>query len=311
MPCIQHPRGCPENCAIARRGDPELERLIYLAGPRHADWPSRDGRLVEIGKKVSESIDGQREAPFELRRFSYFELQTDALQCIRSGDPTKSVVLKQIERYTALRLGLVYPYDSAAQFIEGELILPSEDQWPPHSKPGNDWTTWDIILNTDNDGVAGYTASGVIALTTISHYDEDALHPSDIAVTMYEKQYKNVGTIAYVFACDARDQQTVEAIRIVLGETPLQPRVLRSFRRHTDEYCRLLGTRTGRVVAYGLLAAFGQNCFHISQIHIYKARLSGQYNMRFDFEPNVKPLSDVPSCANQQTAQWRPVNAKR
>ncbi|KAJ5238908.1 hypothetical protein N7468_003527 [Penicillium chermesinum] len=308
------PAACPRG-ENARREERELSRRTSIAGPRHADWPCRDERLVVLGDRVTGWVHGlgtQGECPVVQGLIEYSKIiNLGHDTAVEERNMVQSVSKEEMHYRTAQRLGLYGMYDTAADFIRSEIILPPTDEWPRLTPPPNtsQWVTWDLNFNDRGDGVSGYTCPGIMVITRVGHANQELPHVNDIAISMYRKAHGDLDNLACIYACHIGNQQTLEVIRIVLGETAMAPRQLKSFGRLSEEFARIVGTRIGRIVSYGIIRAFGQNSMRISRISVYKVSVNGSWNLRFELERIAAP-GPYMCWHNLKTGEKREITAE-
>lgn len=311
VPCIRTPR---DNLHLIHEGD------VYKFGhqneteetnakhpdprnPQDTERIAKRAKLEELPKYRGMTANSEREIP-------YAHTTRSSLHVFHDKDVYKSVQKKEIEETTAKRLGLWNRHDTPDEFIANEIMLPTLDELPWHvARPTGSWTAWDACLNINNDGVAGYSTPGAMALTYIGRSTEDAPHVCDVALAMYRKAHGTIDGLAYIIACDVGHGEALEAIQLVLGEDvhSILPQKLRTFRRGSEDYARLLGTRIGRTIGYGVLRAFGANSYRISQINIYTTCKRGPFHLRFDLQPfpPPRPQHHWGTEPDPKTGKWK------
>ncbi|KAJ5724814.1 hypothetical protein N7493_006542 [Penicillium malachiteum] len=136
-----------------------------------------------------------------------------------------------------------------------------------------------------------FFARGVIGLYDIKHpMGSSSPHPTDVALTLYSKEFGALDTLRYVFVYGVVNTQTVNFLnRHFEAQSIAQfgsPGILKhySYMYGTPEYEVLLGVRIPRTVGYLVLGAFPRGERRIARIEAY-ASPGPSFNIRFDIEP--------------------------
>ena len=141
-----------------------------------------------------------------------------------------------------------------------------------------------------DDEYTFFFAPGVIGLSALARkYRSTGPHPTDIALTIYQKEFGELHTLRHVFACGVVNRQTTHFLDEDLEERSMaqfgEREMVHShtYMHGTPEYEALLGLRIPRTMGYLVLGAFPRGTRRIACFDVASLGLS--YDIRCDIEP--------------------------
>lgn len=253
--------------------------------------------LREIGLQISRWIKDPNEPGCQVRHRTPEQTHYKLLTMLR-----EDLILEKSSDYW------VHP------FYTGSGKIPVQAGVPPITK--DQFTGWQIYFNRGRvpdskhilaesrskapDLFHGATFPGGIIMHNAHRTRDDFPHISEIAASIYTKDFRSLDSLRYVYATTVVNAQTHEYVMDHIYNDPSksvhQPRMAVYNTRFYDE---ILGTRVGRIVGYLMLGGFPRGQYRIARVVTYLSKRPIQcggnpagedardhhLNIRFDIEP--------------------------
>jgi hypothetical protein len=132
----------------------------------------------------------------------------------------------------------------------------------------------------------GRTGPGVIFMDNIRRsQDPTSFYMSEFAKAVYESHFP-LESLKYVFVTTIIQEETVSFIRdcIYPRDRVGFPKEPQTWDSPSPEFCGILGTPIGKVVAATVLCTYGQGVKRIPRIVVFHTGEQCEYNLRFDIE---------------------------
>lgn len=233
---------------------------------RDIDSISRED-LISRGRQAQRWIENPDEPGCEIER------TTRSMQALVDSAPSLYAQIDEPGRSRGF---------SGVMFERGLLLSPRL------GRSTEDYQQWDMYFGHEQVPGPGrhltqtsiYSARafpGMVSLDNIYRCDRRFPHASTATVAFYNQAFGDFEGVRYIFATHILNRQTCAYISRY-GDSSQWPI---TFKRNTDEYNRLLGTRIGRTVAHTILCGMRRGKHQISDITLYGTR---EINLRFCIE---------------------------
>ncbi|KAJ5107469.1 hypothetical protein N7456_004144 [Penicillium angulare] len=144
------------------------------------------------------------------------------------------------------------------------------------------WTTCRVYFGEDL--WIGHVTPGVIVMQTIQRMAHETPNISEIALTIYYREYDTTEDLRHIFFTTVMNEQTRELITEDLYPYWPDDAPTMTWEHGTPEYEQIIGTRIGRVAGYIVLGGFDRGTRRIACV-VGSSPCEEILDLRFDIEP--------------------------